>query len=103
MCSFYIRHTRKNEKQLVVSLSVRVFITSLLEGVRKLAQPSYGLVRNFRKGRGVLMRQFGLITVLTFNEDLFYPLLLALFHLILSCIFIHFFLFYPSFMAYNSL
>jgi hypothetical protein len=55
VCSFYIRHTRKNEKQryIVVSLSVRVFITSLLEGVRKLAQPSYGLVRNFEKGRGV--------------------------------------------------
>ena len=60
------------------------------------------LQRNGKKR--VPMRQLGLIMVLTFNEDSLYPLLLALFHLVLSCTFIHNFSSSTLlFLAYNSL
>jgi len=60
------------------------------------------LQRNGKKR--VPMRQLGLIMVLTFNEDSLYPLLLALFLLVLSCIFIHNFSSSTLlFLAYNSL
>jgi hypothetical protein len=108
MRSFCERHTKKALLQYYrhICRPYNLYLHYIsARGSETAHPPSCGLLWNFKKGTGCMpMRQLGLITVLTFNEDLFYPLLLDLFYLILSWIFMYNFSSSSSlFLAYNSL
>jgi hypothetical protein len=107
MCPFHTGHTNKTKNTVLhICEPFGSYLHYIPAGGSKKAHPTLLWASTELQGEEgrVPMRQFGLITVLTFNEDLSYPLLLALFHLILSWIFIHSFSSSsPLYLAYISL